>query len=293
MKNNTKVDERVKFSLVQPLVSVNGPAGSSVLTYTYNKYGLGSTTAFNIGQMGEWQARSSLYDEFKITSVTLKYKPYYTEMTYNQQYSPLSAISTVDCYTAIDRDGFNAFSASLNIPSLLAQYDSFQRKSMFKPWSRTLKSSLWMNTSRALYAPSSAPQHLINAGYIQELMVYVANIPNITKDQAWGQITIEYHVCFRGKKPVSLSYDALSGSTIVTPISSFANATDILEPTNLADAPLAQANLVVDEGVIKVQLTGPNATGTVVFAEKQNLDFCTCTGPPGPTGPTGEAPPLV
>jgi len=240
--------------------------------------------------MAEWQARSSLYDEFKITSLKLKYKPYYTESTLNTQYSPQSAISNVDIYTIIDRDGTSVFSASLNMPAKLAMYDSYQRKPFNKPWSRSLTTSLWMNTASVPVAPGTVQgnqglQYLVNGGALQEMMIYCYNLPQVANQQAWGQITVEFNVCFRGKKPTSLSYDPVSGSTIITPLSSFTHATDLLIPQNVGPLPQNDANLVIDEGAVRVQLTGPFATGTVVLAEKATIDFCTCTGPTGPTGP--------
>jgi len=290
MKLNTKVDERVKFTYVQPVVCQNGPAGSSVLTYAYYKFSPWSSTCFNLYSMAEWQARSGLYDEFKITNLKVSFKPYYTEITLNQQYSPQSAISNVDLHTIIDRDGTTAFSASLDIPSKLAMYDSYQRKNITKPWSRSLKTTAWMNTSALPASPGSvtsnqAMQYIVNNGLIQELVLFLYNIPNITANQAWGQVTVQFSVCFRGKKPATLSYDPLSGSTIITPLSSFSHTDDVLVPMN-PSVQLVDHTLVCDEGVPRIQLTGPHvATGlpgpfAVAFVPP-------AYGPTGPTGPTG------
>lgn len=261
--NNTKVDLRATFrSVVNMKVSPMGD-GTSGLFYSYLQFSPQNANSANVGNHPEFAAQSKLFDEFKVTSVSVKFRPFITTFQYVNTLKPTDN----QMYTVIDRDGGTIVTASTAVIPALTQYDSCRPHALTKPWKRTLKlNSWWTDCSAPNVAPGSntAIQPWINAGAVQTLHVYVENL-FITNMSPVGEITYEYNVQFRGKKPAAFTYEPNSGSVIITPLESF-NLT-ALAPFNPPVAPedrIYDTKLVCDEnGNIQVV---SNVDGTTAVA---------------------------
>lgn len=193
--------------------------GTSGLFYSYLQFSPQNANSANIANHPEFMAQSKLYDEFKVTSVTVKFRPFITVQSYVNTLKPTDNL----IYTVIDRDGGTIVTAATNTVPALNTYDSCKSFAITKPWKRSMKlKSWWTDCSAPNVTPGSNPniQPWINAGAIQTLHVYVENL-FITNMSPVGELIFEYNVQFRGKKPVAFSYEPNSGSVIITPLESF------------------------------------------------------------------------
>jgi len=217
---NTKVDLSVAYrSVVNMRVQPMGD-GSSGLFYSYYQFSPQNANSTNVANHPEFAAQSKLYDEFKVSSVTVSFKPFMTVQSYVNTLKPTDN----QMYLAVDRDGGTILTAATNTVQALQAYDSVKAHAITKPWKRTLKLKSWWCdcTVPNLIPGGGASQPWINSGAIQTLHVYVENL-FITNMSPVGEITYTYNVQFRGKKPVSFTYEPNSGSVVITPLESFNN----------------------------------------------------------------------
>jgi len=215
---NTKVIERVVYRTT--LNSVPASSSTGVGAYINYQFSPQHLTYYNITQSAEFLAQRNMYDEFKITSMTVQFKPYATVAFPNNG----TTILNNQCYTCIDRDGQVPVSTSMSVPLKIMGYDSARTHILQKAWSRTTKvKGWWTDTGVPTVNPglqNGTAQPWVNAGAVQTLTHYGENLP-FGSGSVFGQYTVSFRVEFRGKKPVSFSYHAASGSVILTPFTSF------------------------------------------------------------------------
>jgi len=199
-------------------------------------------TYYNITQSSEFLAQRNMFDEFKITSMTVQFKPYATQAVPNNGTSILNN----QCYTCIDRDGNVPVSTSMSVPLKILSYDSAKTHILQKSWSRTMKlKGWWTDTGVPTMQPGTAngtAQPWVNSGAVQTLTHYGEQLP-FGAGSVLGQYTVAWRVQFRGKKPVSFSYHEASGSVIMTPFTSFS----VIAPFN---PPKPIYDVINDEAIV-------------------------------------------
>jgi len=241
--SNTRVIERVVYRTT--LNSVPATSSTGVGSFVNYQFSPQHLSYYNITQSAEFLAQRNMYDEFKVTSMTVQYKPYATVAFPNNG----TAILTNQCYTCIDRDGQVPVSTSMSVPLKILAYDSAKTHILQKAWSRTMKvKGWWCDTGIPTSNPgtqSGNAQPWVNAGAVQTLTHYGENLP-FGAGSVLGQYTVIFRVEFRGKKPVSFSYHSASGSVILTPFTSFS----VLPPFN---PPRAIDDVIDDEAVISCE----------------------------------------
>lgn len=226
--NNTRTVFKAVFRTV-----TDAKAQQSLLpglgSYIYYNLSPQNNTVYNITNVTEFNAQKTLYDEFKITSCTMKYRPYQNVQAAN---NVTNTKLLNNLYSVIDRDGNIPVSLSNNVPLKLQQYDSCKVHNFYKGFSRTMKIKGWWTDTNAGAIPnttsSGVTQPWINAGALQCMAVYGENL-NTAPLSLMGQIEISFRVQFRGKKPVDFSLDPVSGGVLLTPATSFTP----LPPMNL------------------------------------------------------------
>jgi hypothetical protein len=145
-------------------------------------------------------------------------------------------------------------------------YDSLKTTTFYKKMSRTVKlKSFWTDCSAPTVVPQSVngtAQPWVIAGCCQSIVWYGEKLPFGT-GTALGQLEVIWRVQFRGKKPAEFTYDALSGSVIVTPITSYTALAVGNPPQSTADV-LGGARMIVEDGVIKIKsnITNEQAVDT-------------------------------
>ena len=238
---NTKTQIKTTMRLTGVFAGTSTPSDATNGLYVYlTASPWNSGSALNVFQCVDWKAQSALYDEFKISSVKLKWKPLINQTTITQaQQAPLNASSSV--FSWVDRDGSSIVpKASGDIKTLLSKYESLRENSIYRTFHRSLKvKPVWVNTSFNPSTPVNPQyQYLQNAGYFQTVSMYANNmpVPSGLTALSLGEYLVEFKVQFRGKKPVMLAYDDNTGSIIMTPLTSLPPQ-DIIQPTVLATDP--------------------------------------------------------
>jgi len=253
---NTKVVERVVYRTTLNSVPQQSTVGGvgAFINYQFSPQHL---TYYNISQSSEFLAQRNMYDEFKITSMTVQFKPYATQTFPNNGTTTLST----QCYTCIDRDGQVPVSTSMSVPLKIMSYDSAKTHLLQKSWSRTMRlKGWWTDTGLATLNPAlqnGTGQPWINAGAVQTLTHYGENLP-FGVGSVFGQYTVTWRVQFRGKKPVSFSYHAASGSVVLTPFTSFSVIPSFNPPRAVADVIDDEAVVDCSGGSIIVKATANN-----------------------------------
>jgi len=219
MASNTKTVERVVYRATTTFTATNAARAPGF--NAYNRYSAQNLDVYNLTASSEFLAQSKLFDEFKVSHVKITYKPFYNVITPTTQV----ANADINLYTWVDRDGGSPVSSAVDVPQKIQAYDSCRISKITKGFSRTMKlKTWWTNCDRPLISAFDATsQPWINAGAVQQLSFFAQNVP-ITSAQNLGQITCEWHVQFRGKITPMYGYDPVSGSVILTPLSSYATA---------------------------------------------------------------------
>lgn len=217
---NTKVDEKVVYRIRQN----NSLFGATTVSnYFYSAFSPYNQTYANITSVPEFMAQANMFDEFCIKYLKVTYRPLYTQTPAPQPPGTPGTAWESTQYTAVDRDGKTPVSSSIDVPSKMLTYDSCREHQWNRKWSRTLKlKSFWLDASIPTHAPVGiSTQEVTNAGYMQALIHYGQNC--YAPIGVIGTYDLEFGVHFRGKKPVAFSYDASSGSVILTPVENFGN----------------------------------------------------------------------
>jgi len=237
---NTKVVESVVYRTT--LNSVPNASTTGVGSFINYQFSPQHLTYYNITQSAEFLAQRNMYDEFKITSMTVQFKPYANVAFPNNGTTTLNN----QCYTCIDRDGTVPVSTSMSVPLKIMAYDSAKTHILQKGWSRTMRvKNWWTDTAVPTIQPgvqNGNAQPWINCGAVQTLTHYGELLP-FGSGSVFGQYTVSWRVQFRGKKPVSFSYHAASGSVILTPFTSFSVIPPFNPPRDIDD-------VIDDEAVV-------------------------------------------
>lgn len=237
MSQNTKVDERITIK-TQLLAGIAN--GTIAQNYTLSMLSLMSGSATTgpasgvlpFGSQPEYIERQFLYDEVKVTGFTVKFRPSVTQQNlYDQGYvesANLQKITDPIIHTCIDRDGNTITNSSTQVPTKMQCYDSYKSFSCYKPWSRKVAvKGIWMDTKLLVTQLTSNYATVLQtqAGYLSTLIVYGENLPwnaiPTATTEVYGVVEVHYHMCFRGKRPVSLALDR-DGNLVMTPASAFA-----------------------------------------------------------------------
>lgn len=225
MSNMLKVDDRCVLRIVNNLVGTQSstvPGYGSVGTFVWNAYSPQNASYFNITAFSEWNARKVLYDEFKISHMTIKYRPYTNAVQILQGLGATAANFNPDLYTFVDRNGGAPVSTSVDVPKKIQQYDSCRIHKWTKAFNRTVKvGRFWTSCAYPILLTSdNAAQPWIQKGILGFVGLYAENL-QLPPGTNLGELTVEYHVQFRGKKATSFGYDPVSGSVILTPVSGY------------------------------------------------------------------------
>ena len=222
MAQNKKVDERIVLRTVTNLIGKNSSWGAG--TYIWYAYSAQNSTATTVVSNPEWTPHATLYDEFCVTSMTMKYRPYTNAVQILQGLGATAAFFNPDVYTFIDRNGQTPVTTNFGVVSKIQQYDSCRIHKWTKPFSRTVKlGRFWTSTVSPLgNATDAAYQPWVQKGVLGVFGLYAEQL-QLPPNSALGELTFEFHVSFRGKKPVAFAYDATSGSVILTPLTSFSH----------------------------------------------------------------------
>lgn len=220
MSSNTKVDDKVILRRTIQMTSSTGLTG--VGQYVYYAVSPANTNYSNLANVAEFGARAQLYDEYCIKSVKMTFRPLVN--TINPANTAAVTTFRSDLFHWVDRDGNTPVSTSVSVIPKLMEYDSLKVRKVTQAFHRTIKcKSFWVNTGsgqNAVAPNSSSIQPWINAGYLQMMGIYGENLPFPTPTTI-GDVTYEWNVHFRGKKPVAFGFDATSGSVILTPLTSY------------------------------------------------------------------------
>jgi len=244
-KSNTRVDQDVRYRTTQTFSTKASSSG--VGQFAWSTFSPQNANHYNLSQVSEFNGQSLLYDEFCIKSVKISYRPFYNVLSVQD----FVANSNINMYTFVDRDGNAPVSSSINVPQKLQAYDSCKIFKTTKAWSRTLRTkTFWSDTATASVNPRIGNlgtfQPWINAGLMQCMGVYAENVP-VESAANIGELTYEVHVQFRGKKPASFGYDPVSGSVIVTPLTSYPYLAPQNPPTTLEIVEAADESLECGE----------------------------------------------
>ena len=278
MRNNTKVDAKFTFRYTGPAIYATGVAQN----YLYYGFSPLNSNWASIVDNTEFNTQKTLFDEFCVTSMRVSFKPVQNVVL---PASAVSAYSDPNIYTIIDRDGNVPISTSVNVNSKLQAYDSMKKKHYTKTQARTVKcSKFWVDTATPTVPAgiNQVYQPWTNAGLNQVLVYYAQALPGLNAGDVIGTFETVYHVQFRGKKPSVWSLDPLTGSVLITPMSSMPNQ---LEPTNkpvVGGAPPANELIIGSDAMGHLQLS--DLSGNVLTGRYIPPDG---RGPTGPTGSTG------
>ena len=247
MASNTKVLESVKYRVQVPVTTATSATG--VGQYVFQTYTTQNSLYTNVAGSPEFAAQKSLYDEMCVTSCKVTYRPFYDNVAPGNSTTSSSGVG----YVWIDRDGNAPVATSIGVPIKLQAYDSCKVVRLNRPWSRMIrtKGKFWtdVNIPTIQSSVTGSSQPWVNAGALQMLGFYAEKIP-LTAGQALGDITVEWNVQFRGKKPVAFSFDSVSGSVILTPLSSYPQLTPTNQPLLVIDS---EAQIVCVDGIPQFQ----------------------------------------
>ena len=199
----------------------------------------------NVTSSSEFLVQCRLYDEFKVSSMKVTFRPYASQVL-PDNVSPNYSFTS---YTIVDRDGNVPVTTAMAVPPKLLSYDSCKVGRTYKAWSRTVRvNNNWTSTTNPTQNPQGAnglAQPWVNRGACQVIGFYAERLPYANNANI-GEVIVEFKVQYRGKKSTALGYDAASGSVILTPLSSY--------PTLICNNPPLPINEV--QGDESLQLNG-------------------------------------
>jgi len=261
MSNNSKVNLNATYKLFQPYITQTATAGTAG-NYGYSAFSPMNATAVSVNQSAEFMVQAKLYDEFCVTSMTVTYIPNATE---NNLATGLGSGQQNSLHSWVDRDGGTPVSTSIDSVKAIQAYDSAKRGTIIKRHSRTVKCKrFWQDCNQnSLSAPFQLTSPYAQAGLLQLVGFYVEKLP-FAAATTLGSFLVSWKVAFRGKKAMNLSYDPLSGSVIMTPLSSYPH----VKPGN---EPLTEDQVLAGDQSIHCDLSGniqivSNLDGTIAVA---------------------------
>jgi len=248
--NNTKTDLKAVYRSV---FQVKTQASSSgVGQYAYYAFSPQNASYTNVTTFSEFNAQKQLYDEFRVVSATLTYRPFYNVI----QPTSTTTAGNINLYTVIDRDGGTPVSTAVQVPVKMQSYDSCRIFRSSKGWSRTMKlSTFWTDCGQPTVNPVGGNvgvyQPWTNKGAVQALIMYAENLP-VNTGAILGELTFSCKVEYRGKKPVAFGLDPVSGSVIMTPLESYVPLPVFNPPLTLAEVESDEQIACVDGQVVVI-----------------------------------------
>jgi len=258
---NTKVDLVAKYRI--PL-NFSSQLGINVPTYAYSAFTPCHSLFSGLAVSStEFQAQKQLFDEYCITSMKVTYSPL---VNVNN-----SAINLGDprVHTIVDRDGNTPIATSVSVPNKMQAYDSYKEYTIYRKWSRTLRcKNFWMDTGITGINPQAeagTAQPWVNAGMTQVMAIYCQELPaSFPVGTNLGSMTVEWTVKFRGKKTTAFGYDPVSGSVILTPITSYPRDIPVTSSVIGLTGPDEVLTCVDGEIVVTSSYSGEVATASAV-----------------------------
>lgn len=229
---NTKTELKATYRTAQPFLVASGS--------TVENYGLSYFSAMDmqaarynglLANVQDYRTQVAMYDEVKLTGFTVRYRP--LTNTTDGQFLDTGVAYDANIYTWIDRDGSTITSMSNNVPQKIQSYSSSKFYNFKRSWSRHVKcaTTLWVDTltmsnSGGLDIGSANAQLFKAQGLASVIGIYCQNLPigkftSITPATNIGTLEVDWHVCFRGKKPVAFSTTE-DGILTLTPSDHFA-----------------------------------------------------------------------
>lgn len=195
-----------------------GNVGTPVLNYVYGS-GSALQGVWSVQQTREYAVYSKLFDQFRVTGVTLRYIPRANVQSINEAVAQNQA--NLNAYNNTIYSSYDVDSA---IPSSLQPIQtmrSTRKHSFMKKWSRsfryTYKDNTWLDTDLD-YSGTKLSNFLAkglyaNFGFYGEnLAVSPANSPPTI-----AQLEVIYHIVFRGQRLVNVSQDESGNIVLGTP----------------------------------------------------------------------------
>lgn len=198
-----------------------------------------------IGLTREYAIYSKLFDQFRVTGVTMRVVP-------RSNTQDLIIAST----TPVTENGsyvFSAFDVDSVIPSNLNAIQtmrSARKHSILKPFTRVFRykygDSSWLDTATD-YSSGTPLSNWLAKGLYAHFGFYSENL-NLRTDQPWATVEIQWHIVFRGQRLVNVSQDE-SGQIVLgnpeaemkplTEVSVLSGLKDIADSNELDDVPPA------------------------------------------------------
>lgn len=159
----------------------------------------------------EYQVYSKLFDQFRITGVTLNIKPRMNVQTLTDSYVP---------HPGDSQTVFSAFDVDSPIPSNLAAIQtmkSARKHSILKQFTRTFKykynDNSWLDTSGNY---STVLSNWLSKGLYAHFGLYGENML-FSSNTPWCEFQLIYHFVFRGPKAMNVSKDDLGNIILGEP----------------------------------------------------------------------------
>lgn len=216
--NNTKAQVNAQFKLFQNFTTIPSSTGTAG-NVGYSLFSPMNGTACSVNQSNEFLIQSKMYDEFCVRSLKVTYLP---GTNINNLVTGVGNGTTVDLHSWVDRDGGTPVNSASNSPQQIQAYDSAKRGNIMRKHVRRVTCKpFWVDCNQnVLMSPYQLTAPYAQAGLLQLVGFYTEKIP-ITAATTLGTFVIEWNVSFRGKKSMNLTYDPISDSIIMTPLSSY------------------------------------------------------------------------
>ena len=235
---NRKVDVHVKIKTIQS--AVTGSSITGVGQYLYYAYGTVNSDYGTIQQLNEHKLHASMYDEYRVKRVSVKFIPAANAYQLLQSSTPGGNVGPQNdssLYSFIDWDGRTPVSSSTAVPLKIEAYDSCKKGKIYRTMTRSFapKSTYWLDSNTNY---NSGNESLRSAGHMGVIGFYAEYLP-VYVGGVVGSFEITYDVCYRGKKPTAFTRNN-DGSITVGDLEAY--------------PPLAPLNNVVDPEVNDVLL---------------------------------------
>jgi hypothetical protein len=143
----------------------------------------GNISFGNPSSAAAWSAAAALYDEFRVLSCVIEYKPY---DRYSAPLAVTTAVVEPVCFIAIDRDS----SATPTSVDIITGYESCQMVSLSDPWKVSYKMS---GVREAAFVTTASPASSPTRGFL-----WLSNQISGTDSYFFGLLFVTWIIQFRG-----------------------------------------------------------------------------------------------
>lgn len=205
-KNQNTFSTACRWEAGVSAISGSGPVQNYV-------YGSGSALAgaYSLASTREYQVYSKIFDQFRVTGVTLKYIPRANVQSVsevNVQSASSGFPTTQVIYSSWDEDG--AIPSSVGAIQTMR---STRKHSLLRTWKRsfryTYKDNSWLDTDTQ-YDVTPALSNWKSKGLYGNFGFYGENVPfspGAVGSPVVAQMEVIYHVVFRGQRLINVSLD--------------------------------------------------------------------------------------